>query len=410
MKAIRILLLACCWIAGAASASAQDVYCLENGVTADFMKHVVYPDDDYSYTEIEAYRDRTTDYRKDIPSPVRLSVPEIHEGQSLVLETYSKGEMVRSDEYEIGQTSVEVWNLIPQTSYTYRLFVLYADGTREEVANGRFRTEGRVRMMNIEQIPNCRDLGGWALPNDCRVKYDKLFRSGELATTSRAITDAGIHELVNVLNIDVELEFSAPYSSESPIADYIEHVCGAEYEIMDYTEGLRDYSTEFKNCFEKTVNCLREGKKVLFHCVFGSDRTGTFAFLLKGLLGVSESDLAKGHELSCFAWEYPICRVASTYGYGHMIGYIKDNFPGSTIHEKIENMALSIGISQTDIDDFRSLMIESIPASEDDEDDPSAISTATTNQQSDVYYNLQGQRVYKPSKGLYIVNGKKIHY
>ena len=43
------------------------------------------------------------------------------------------------------------------------------------------------------------------------------------------------------------------------------------------------------------------------------------------------------------------------------------------------------------------------------DDDKTAISTpAITDQAPDVYYNLQGQRVEHPSKGLYIKNGKKV--
>jgi chaperone required for assembly of F1-ATPase len=42
-------------------------------------------------------------------------------------------------------------------------------------------------------------------------------------------------------------------------------------------------------------------------------------------------------------------------------------------------------------------------------DVPTKIEKTTANiQEGKIYYNLQGQRVNNPSKGIYIVDGKKI--
>ena len=47
---------------------------------------------------------------------------------------------------------------------------------------------------------------------------------------------------------------------------------------------------------------------------------------------------------------------------------------------------------------------------EDEIDDKTGIHSATTisDQEPGIYYNLQGQRVNNPKKGLYIKNGKKV--
>ncbi len=353
-----MLLLAFCWTMGTTITIAQENFCLENGVTADYIKDVVYPNNDYSFSKISNYYNKTTNYRKDLPYPVRLSVPNTNEGSSLLLETYYDGKLVRSDKYAVGEKLLEIWNLIPQTSYFYKLYILYANNTKKEVASGSFRTEGQVRMMNIDKMRNFRDLGGWKLPNDQRVKYDKIFRSAEPATTSQAITKAGIDEMINVQKIQVEIDFASPYSNTSPLSGYLEHVHGSEYELTQYVDGLKSYRTQYKNCFQKMLNSLRAGKKVLFHCVYGADRTGTFALLLEGLLGVSESDLAKDYELTNF-YHAPRLRTANSKGYKETIDYIKNTFSGSTINDKIQKMAISFGISQKDINEFRSLMIES---------------------------------------------------
>ena len=41
-------------------------------------------------------------------------------------------------------------------------------------------------------------------------------------------------------------------------------------------------------------------------------------------------------------------------------------------------------------------------------DETVGIATVNTAKQQDVYYNLQGVRVAQPTKGLYIINGKKV--
>lgn len=343
-------------------------FCIENGVTQGFIKNVVYPNDDYSYTKITDYTTQETQYRKDLPQPVIIEIPATNGGKALILETYTNGNLVRTDEFCVGQRALEIWNLIPQTQYTYKLYLVADDDTKTEVSQGSFKTEGQLRMMKIDGTNNCRDIGGWKLPNGKFVKYDKIFRSAELADGEHNITLTGVNELINVQNVQIEIDFGGN-SSVSPVDQLLEFVHGDDYQIVAYAGGVKseEGKLQYKNCFEKTVNSLREGKKVLFHCSWGADRTGTFAFLLNGLLGVSESDLAKDYELTTFVEKYANrFRTSAGVGYKGLIDYVKNTFKGNTINEKIEQMALGFGISQTDINDFRSLMTDYKALSEDD--------------------------------------------
>lgn len=383
----------------------EENYYVENAVTRDFLQNVTYPDDDYSYTKITDYDSQTTPYRKDLPNPVCIAAPTSYEGEYLVMETYHDNLLVRSDTFIVGQRVLRIWNLIPQTQYTYSLHLLDSEGAKSQVATGTFRTEGQVRMLNIDGMSNFRDLGGWKLPNDQHVRYNRLFRSGELAMESLDITPAGIHELLSVQGIGVEIDFG-DYGSESPIWNLLEFVHGEDYQIAFYVEGLQETQTQYRNCFEKIVNSLRDGKKVLFHCSRGADRAGAFAFLLEGLLGVSESDMAKDYELTNFFYNDQYCYRSNEDKYRSMVEYVKDNYLGNTLNKRIEQMALSFGISQDDIDDFRILM------SEDDvkehEETPTCIQELPIRSNVGKIYNLQGQRVVRMGKGLYIRDGKKV--
>ena len=333
---------------------AKENYCVENGITTDFIKNVVYPNDDYSYTKIEDYYNTETEYLKDLPYPVRIKAPAVQEGQSMILETYSGNQLIRTDWFCIGQRLLEIWNLIPQTSYTYRLYFLDFNGQKRLVGQGSFKTEGQVRTLNITDMSNFRDLGGWSLPNGRHIRYDKLFRSGD---PELDITPEGLDELLNILHIGVELDFG-DYSDSSPAEDFLEFVHGEDYQIVQYAPGLQKTSNQYKNCFAKIVSSLRQGKKVLMHCTCGADRTGTLVFMLEGLLGMSESDIAKDYELTNFFLRKRF-RSPQGVGYYGLVDYVKKNFSGNTLNEKIQQMALSFGISQKDIDDFRELMTES---------------------------------------------------
>lgn len=345
----------------------QENFCLENPVTHDFIQNVVYPDNDYTFTRITDYTTQSTQYRKDLPSPVRLIPPLVGEGKELVLEIYADGSMVRSDIHALESKVLEVWNLIPQKSYTYRLYVVNADDTRSEIADGSFRTEGTVRMLNIGYVYNFRDIGGWRLPDGKRVKYGKVFRTGELEIPGKMlkITDEGVNELLNVQHVAVEIDFG-DYQG-SPVQNSLEYFKGNDYQIKQYVIGVTTTKQQLRNCFEKTVSSLRAGKNVIFHCNLGADRTGTFAFLLEALLGVGESDLAKDYEMTSYTYDRRYRYVAKTAGFtpndsehawSKLIQHVKDSFQGSTFGEKVEQMALSFGISQQDIDDYRRLMTE----------------------------------------------------
>ena len=150
-------------------------FCIENGVTQGFIKNVVYPNDDYSYTKITDYTTQETQYRKDLPQPVIIEIPATNGGKALILETYTNGNLVRTDEFCVGQRALEIWNLIPQTQYTYKLYLVADDDTKTEVSQGSFKTEGQLRMMKIDGTNNCRDIGGWKLPNGKFVKLEQGF-------------------------------------------------------------------------------------------------------------------------------------------------------------------------------------------------------------------------------------------
>lgn len=338
-------------------------YNVENAVAGEFLRNVVYPDSNYSFTRITSYVYKVTSYKKNLPWPVRIEVPVTHGDGSLVLETWEGEQQVRTDTFVVGQRFVNVWNLVPQRDYTYHLYQTGTKGEDNLVSEGTFTTEGQLRMLNIDGMQNFRDLGGWPLPGGGHVRYDRLFRSEELyyEPMNYFITPAGIHELLHVQGIGAELDFGSD-SGYSPLADSLEFIQGSDYQITPYVKCISETPSQYKNCFEKVVELLRQDKKVLFHCTYGADRTGTFAFMLLGLLGATESDMAKDYELTNFFRPSMRRFRNDTQRYRTLVDSVKTAYAGETLNEKVEQMALSFGIKQSDIDDFRALMTVAPPA------------------------------------------------
>ena len=74
---------------------------------------------------------------------------------------------------------------------------------------------------------------------------------------------------------------------------------------------------------------------IYFHCHGGADRTGTLAFLLEGLLGVSESDMAKDFELTTYSNSIHRRNSEGGWFYKPMVKYIRSFAPGKTIQEQV---------------------------------------------------------------------------
>ena len=65
----------------------------------------------------------------------------------------------------------------------------------------------------------------------------------------------------------------------------------------------RNCSDNFINLRQAMIDVMNyviSGDSLYFHCTIGTDRTGTIAYFLEGLLGVSEEDRVEDYELTYF--------------------------------------------------------------------------------------------------------------
>ena len=263
------------------------------------------------------------------------------------------------------RTSVHITNLEVGRRYVWSVADEHGD-----CAVATFVTEPDApRFLRAGGVGNFRDLGGWKTTDGRRVRQNRIFRSAGLRFSSktsgnffrkkvelgpRRVTEDGLRTLSADFRIRTDLELRTPQETAGMV-DTI--VPGAHWVNVSYAAyGFIGNEIRGREPLRKIFpNFLKEENyPILMHCSGGRDRTGTLAFLLNGLLGVSEDDL-------CRDWESTIffdagSRFTSERITG-LLDYLK-TYSGETINAKIEAYFRSCGISVEEIESFRSLMLE----------------------------------------------------
>lgn len=244
-------------------------------------------------------------------------------------------------------TSYIIRNMLPQRVYYYKVEEVLFSGRTNRVAAGVFRTVGQVRMIQVRNNNNVRDLGGWMTQYGMRIRYGLMYRSGSLDK----ITEEGRHDFADNLNVGAELDLR----SESRLT---QSKLGADKDFLLVpheagTKGVTQHNHVYPGDLAWIVDRLQEGKAVNWHCAIGCDRCGALSFLIEGLLGMSEVDLCRDFELSTFS-KRPRPR-------SHVLGmmkHIKTFGPEDDLATCFYNYWLSIGADEEDMNFLISYCLE----------------------------------------------------
>ena len=160
---------------------------------------------------------------------------------------------------------------------------------------------------------------------------------------------------VKTLGIKTDLDLRGPGECsgmrESPL--------GPEVKWIRTT--FRDYGGLFgddgKKSFKEAFAVLIDEKNypLVFHCIAGADRTGTLAYVVEALCGVSDEDLVFDWELTALA--NPNVGFAHEKRYDKLVaGFLK--YPGSTTGERVAAFVKSLGFTDADIARLREILLE----------------------------------------------------
>ena len=342
----------------------ESEYDIENAGVRSYLELVDYSNDpDYTRSEVSKYSG------SDKPNPVKLS----WEGKASFIQVSTSPDLSDSWEIKVDSSPASVYNLVPDVRYYYS--VVAADGSilRESCVI----PKGPERMIN-GVAKNMRDLGGWRA-GDKSIRYGKLYRGARIDDIQSNPSAKAI--LIDDLGVSVDLDLRGlpagsaggsgeknPWTSSDPI-EYVNIQLWnyfvkstSQYQIPNIAEG--ESADQYQYAIRSIIGWLKEGRSVYFHCHGGSDRTGTLAFLLEGLLGVSESDLSKDFELTYYSGSSRKRNGSTGWFYKPMVQYIRSFDPNGSITDQVTAWAKTRHsdrvdpLSDQEIEDLKRLMLE----------------------------------------------------
>lgn len=316
-----------------------------NSMMKAYLNEVDYTDVSYQSSMLSRYIvNTTTKYHK--PEGYTFSIPT--NGRMLYL---YDAESCMS--FPVRQGSFTVYQLIPGIEYTF----LFVDDEGNHLDAGIITPEPGVRIINTQKTANVRDLGGWKCDGGT-IKYGKIYRGGEIREEDVALLrdTLGIRAQLN-LRWDSELEYDV-----SPLGSDIDyrHINGPNYNLG---KGSRWSDDAHKQILDTVMDNAIAGVPLYFHCGAGADRTGTFAFLIEALLGVSSSDMDKDYELTSFTTNIDTdlhARRRDEEEWKSLMDQV-DRYPGTIQRDKVLHWALEKGVSLDKINEFRTAMIDGNP-------------------------------------------------
>ncbi|MBO4433586.1 MAG: tyrosine-protein phosphatase, partial [Clostridia bacterium] len=268
---------------------------------------------------------------------------------------------------------------------TYYWFV-YGNDTGKSSAIDSFKVVNTpIRYITAGKVINMRDLGGQVNSEGRRVKYELVYRGAALDEYTSYVDDAA-RDVFNRLGINSEIELRGGmnhdytgWDENNPNVNYIK---GAMYqEILELDA---EQIAQYKSTFEKMADI--NNYPFYFHCSAGADRTGTFAYLLYGLLGVSYNDIRPEYELTSFSAIG--VRPADDYHNGFALD--------TTNSQMLEKYGDNTGNLQTAISNFLTSKI--------------GLSAATINSIKNIMLDDASVKNEKPYILTVDVNGKKRTY
>lgn len=341
---------------------------IENDLLTYYLDHSDYNPDDYSYTNIFLPAQRQ---RWDSPAPVVFRWKENLEGAALEIREHEFDPIpFQAIEIKPRTKSCQVYNLIPGRWYFYTLVDARGNSIYEK---GSFFVNGRRRMIRADNVRNIRDFGGMVTDDGRTLRYGLMYRGACLDWATRGgqvdtiFTRDGWKVLHDLLKIRADIDLRSPLelnlTDDDPSNDMDKCPLGPDVEHHHYSMsafGGIQTSGRYGPALLCILDCLQRGRNVFIHCAAGADRTGAISFLLGGMAGVCETDLARDYELTCMSKSTPKHTRNSDkpYYYAASVAYLKENFEGNTLSEKIQDFLIKKqGITREQITALQEIMV-----------------------------------------------------
>ena len=214
-----------------------------------------------------------------------------------------------------------IYNLIPNQVYYWEL-------NSDPNVHGLVKFTGQRRLIDAGDVLNVRDLGGLPVDTDGNGTIDGHLKYGRLIRGIKLNSSSSVTELNN-LGITKELDLREANSDQYRLSNY-ERIEAQNYYVKHNSSANieQQYYTMTRAAVKQAMLDITNSnnpQNIYFHCRIGTDRTGTVAYILEGLLGVPEEDRIRDYELSFF---YGLIRIHRYHNEkpGSSVGTGKERF------------------------------------------------------------------------------------
>lgn len=319
----------------------------ERTEVSKFLSEVTYNSTDYTTSLIPNYVTTTS---SNWPEGVSIQIKKA--GTLVITDSNTNNTITKA----VQAGAIKIYNLTPNIISTF--FVI--DSNNKIIQQGTIKPTGTCRMIYMTNVDNVRDIGGWSCDGGT-IKYGKLFRGGEVY---RFLTEDGTTQALDMLGIEKEIDLRF----DSDLNGRTESGFGNSVDMLhvDFTWNDLNYqksSGNIKKLFDPLFDYVIAGHPTYFHCSAGADRTGVVAFLCEAILGMSQSDMDKEYELTCFysgVENDDQARRRNEIIWTREINII-NSYSGATFRDKAVNYMVSCGITIEKINAFRTAMINGTP-------------------------------------------------
>ncbi len=303
-----------------------------------------------------------------------------HDTQSIELDWYSdassaytitfseNADFSNSHTIQVKHSNIQNSILVPGKTYYWKVTGTWSD---EILGGGKIHIkDAPVRWIKANGTANMRDMGGWKTESGKTVRYEMMYRGQKLDN----LTEEGIATFKSLgMKTELDLRYnSQKFQKEGTGMNYVFLETNTQYH-RTLTNDKDLVSANYKKIFELLSD--KSNYPFYVHCSAGADRTGTFAFITNGLLGVSYEDLTRDFELTSFSasgkrWrsdyvndndgEMTVEGNTVAWGklYNEMMAIGQRN-GCTTLSQSIEYWLTSVvGVPKAHIDSFKSIMLE----------------------------------------------------
>ena len=296
--------------------------------------------------------------------PFRIVISEKPDFSNPIYQFSAKGCTIKADpsstKFKIGQKYY--WKVISFGKKDVK------GKTVTESAASSFRTEDLVpRWITIKgKVGNIRDLGGYRTRDGKRVKQNIVFRGQGLNNNSVDKEIPGQNRLM-IMDLDyflkdVKMHTDLDLRSTGETANMKVSPLGETVQFIQHSSPC--YSGMFSKGGKSTtaknfrVFCDPKNYPIYFHCIGGADRTGSLAFILEAVLGVSEQEIEMDYEHTFYPGMRNFIGPAWKSYQDLKTGIMKYGKDGDSLQKRAELYLLDCGITPEEIEKFRSIMLE----------------------------------------------------